>query len=123
MITGKVAKIVSEDEVVINRGRSDGVEVGMVFAIKDDRLDDITDPDTGESLGSIDRPRMSIEIVRLGERAALGRRYDGSNLNLMLRTLAPRPRGILWTDATIDDVEVGDAAVWEGERVNRNFGR
>jgi len=49
-ITGKVAKILDEVKVVINRGSKDGVKPGMRFVAYAE-VDEVTDPDTGESLG------------------------------------------------------------------------
>lgn len=121
MIRAKVAKIVSEDELVINKGEFDGVEPGMIFAVKDERLEDIVDPDTGEDLGSIDRPKIFIVMTRIGERAALGKRYEPSNLRSLLGGgfQAYRPRGILSSEDWDERVEIGDVAVWEGERAPR----
>lgn len=122
MISAKVAKVLSDNELVINKGEADGVETGMIFTIKDDRLDDIVDPDTGEDLGSIDRPKISIRIMRTGKRAALGRRYEDQGTWLsILSSMQSRPRGILSNDLWGGEVEVGDPAVWEGQRVVRTF--
>ena len=49
-IIGKVAKILDEVKVVINRGSKDGVKPGMRFVAYAE-ADEVTDPDTGESLG------------------------------------------------------------------------
>lgn len=118
-ISAKVAKLISGDELVINKGKRDGVQVGMLFTIKDERLDNIVDPDTGESLGSIDRPKVVIRITRLGDRAALGRRHEESpTFSNLIAAMQVRPQGILSGDSwSLDDVEVGDLAVWDGKRV------
>jgi hypothetical protein len=50
-IEGKVAKIVDETTIVINRGADSGVTEGMRFVIVAEG-DDVTDPDTGRSLGT-----------------------------------------------------------------------
>ncbi len=50
-IEGKIAKIVDDRTVVINRGSKAGVREGMKFAIFANG-DTVTDPDTGESLGT-----------------------------------------------------------------------
>lgn len=118
MIRAKIAKILSEDEFVINKGDIDDVERGMIFVVKDDRLDDIVDPDTGESLGSIDRPRLSIRITKVGERAALGKRYERHSAwgAISASIGSYRPAGILSLIETEDRVEVGDLAIYDGDR-------
>lgn len=122
MIRAKIAKVLSEDEYVINKGEADGVTPGMIFDVRDDRLDDIVDPDTGESLGSIDRPRLSIRITRVGDRAALGRRYErSSGWSILGGVQAYRPRGILSALDIEDEVQVGDLALHEGEMATYKF--
>ncbi len=50
-IEGKIAKIVDERTVIINRGAEAGVREGMKFAILAGG-DAVADPDTGEALGT-----------------------------------------------------------------------
>ncbi len=50
-IEGKVAKIVDETTIVINRGSDSGVVEGMRFVIVA-QGDEVPDPDTGRSLGA-----------------------------------------------------------------------
>ena len=45
-LTGFVARIVTDDDLIINKGRVDGVAEGMIFDILDTRTRDVTDPDT-----------------------------------------------------------------------------
>lgn len=124
MIQAKIAKVLSEDEFVINKGQFDGVERGMIFEVKDERLDDIIDPDTNESLGSIDRPIVSMRITRVGERAALGRRYERSGgWGIAGSGLDRRPLGILTGRSEDEVVEVGDPAIWNGEMFRRLYPR
>jgi cell shape-determining protein MreC len=40
-ITGFVARIVTDDDLIINKGRADGVVEGMIFDILDTRTRDI----------------------------------------------------------------------------------
>lgn len=70
-IRGKVAQILTSRELVINRGSGHGVEIGMQFAVLNERGADIVDPDTGESLGSIDVPKVLVKIVRISEKLAV----------------------------------------------------
>ena len=69
-IRGQVAKILSPREIIISRGTDDGVEPGMHFAVLDPRADEITDPETGEVLGTIHRPKIEVEVTRVEPRLA-----------------------------------------------------
>ncbi len=75
-IRGKVAKILTDRMLIINRGEADGVKAGMRFAVLDPRTDDIQDPDTGESLGSIPLVKVRVEAYRVGDRATIARTYE-----------------------------------------------
>lgn len=66
-IEGKVAKIIDTYTVVINRGREHGVEDGMRFIIYDPG-EDITDPDTGESLGRFEDIKRKVKVVNVGQK-------------------------------------------------------
>lgn len=114
MIQGKVAKVLSSEEIVINKGSVDRVQIGMVFDVRDDRLDEIIDPDSGESLGSIEGPEVSYEITRIGPRASLARRYKRDPLNEMLRGYSSRSGGAFGRAQTRDVVRVGDPAIHDG---------
>jgi hypothetical protein len=81
-IEGRVAKILNARELVINRGSDDGVERGMRFEVLDPKLEDITDPSTGESLGGIDRPKVSVEVTRVAERLAIARTFRSKRRNI-----------------------------------------
>jgi hypothetical protein len=81
-IEGSVAKILTARELVINRGSADGVERGMKFEVLDPKLEDITDPDTGESLGGIDRPKVVVEVTRVADRLAIARTYRHKRVNV-----------------------------------------
>ncbi|MGH3767391.1 MAG: hypothetical protein ACRDS0_08990 [Pseudonocardiaceae bacterium] len=64
-IEGKVAQILNSRELVINRGVEHGVEIGMQFAVLNNKGGDIKDPDTGGSLGSVELPKVLLKVVRV----------------------------------------------------------
>ena len=70
-IRGKVARVLNTREVALNMGMNDGVEVGMYFDVLDAKSEDIRDPDTGERLGSIRRPKVRVRVTRVQEKLAL----------------------------------------------------
>ena len=67
MILGKVARIVSDKEVVLNVGSHDGVKTNMEFVIYAEG-DHILDPETGEDLGAIETVKSRVAIVHVMER-------------------------------------------------------
>ncbi len=124
MIAGRVARLVSDDELIINRGSADGVELSMVFDIVDERTREVPDPDTGENLGAIDRIKTRVSITSIGEHIATAKPVripsaasSISSLTAILSGGGPR-QSSLTSDAWPEGVEVGDAVVWDGERLN-----
>jgi len=82
LIAGKVAKVLNSRELVINVGSLGGVEVGMVFEVLDKKGENITDPDTGELLGSIDRPKVKVKVTRTEERLSVASTYESHQINM-----------------------------------------
>src|ERR1700729_3501918 len=64
-IRGKVAAILSKREVVLNVGSEDGIEIGTKFVILNSKGVDVTDPDTGEVLGTVEVPKTVVKVVRV----------------------------------------------------------
>jgi hypothetical protein len=82
-IRGKVAAILSKRELILNIGLEDGVEIGMQFVILNGKGIDVTDPDTGEVLGTVEVPKTIVKVVRV----------DGPHLSVArtFRTLRGTP--------------------------------
>lgn len=121
-IEGKVARIVSEDELIINRGASAGVRVGMIFWVVDTRVLDVVDPDSGAPLGSIDRPLAKFKITAVEPQIALGVQHSsrGSMAKSLQNVLgAPERRSSLTTASWPEGVRIGDAVIWNGEQVTQ----
>ena len=66
-IRGKIAKVLNAREAAINIGFNQGIRLGMIFDVVDDKHKDITDPDTNQILGSIERPKMRIKVTHVQE--------------------------------------------------------
>lgn len=81
-ITGKVAKVLNSREVALNIGSDDGVEEGMKFEILEAKGENIRDPDTGEVLGSLDRPKVRVQVVSVKSRLSVARTYRKSKVNV-----------------------------------------
>jgi len=80
-IYGKVARILSSRELVLNVGQEDGVEVGMFFDILSPEGDEIRDPDSGEVLGSIRKPKVRVKISSVQERLSVAATFRKKIVN------------------------------------------
>jgi len=74
-IEGKVAQLLTDRELVINRGAEDGVEAGMRFAILVPSGTDIRDPDTGEILGSVELAKTYVKVVSVMPKVAVAKTF------------------------------------------------
>ena len=71
-VEGKVAKILGS-EIVINRGRREGVRQGMLFEIFAPEGEEVWDPDTGETLGTVEDVKAQAEVTEVKDRLAVAR--------------------------------------------------
>lgn len=74
-IEARVARILSIRELVLNKGSNDGILVGMRFAILNSKGADITDPESGEVLGSVEVEKTLVKVVRVYERLSVARTF------------------------------------------------
>src|ERR687889_277083 len=72
-VEGKVAKILGNHEIVINRGRGQGVRQGMLFEIFAPEGEEVWDPDTGETLGTVEDVKAKAEVTEVKDRLAVAR--------------------------------------------------
>lgn len=82
LIRGKVAQVLNEREIAINVGTAHGVDVGMYFDVIDAQNAEIKDPDTGEVLGSIERPKVRVEITHVQEKLSVATTYETKRMNI-----------------------------------------
>lgn len=64
-IRAKVAQVLSDNELVINVGKADGVTYDMEFNITE--MIEITDPDTSKVLGVVEWPIVFLDILKVQE--------------------------------------------------------
>lgn len=81
-IRGLVAAILNRREVVLNVGSSHGVEEGMRFAILDREGAEITDPETGTVLGSVELPKVLVRAVRVQDSLSVARTFRKTRKNV-----------------------------------------
>lgn len=75
-VEGKVAKILGNNEIVINRGRDEGVRAGMMFEVFAPEGEEVWDPDTGETLGTVEDVKAHAEVIEAKERLAVARLHN-----------------------------------------------
>jgi len=81
-IRGRVARILNSRDLVINRGSEAGVSLGMKFAVLDPAGQDITDPETGDVIGSVNRTKVQVEVAQVTDKLAVARTYRHSTVNV-----------------------------------------
>lgn len=74
-IKGKVAKILNDRELAINRGADQGVSVGTLFKVMDPE-ELVLDPDTEEELGLIEREKIRVKVFLVQDNICVARTYE-----------------------------------------------
>lgn len=70
-IHGVVAKIVSDREVILNKGLEHGLKGGDYVAVIDPSTQSVRDPGTGEELGGLKRIKAVLRVVEAAPKLAL----------------------------------------------------
>ena len=81
-IRGAVAALLTNRELVINRGSEHGVTKGMKFAVLNRQGIHISDPETDEDLGSVDVPKVIVEATRVDSKLTVARTFNKRRRNL-----------------------------------------
>ena len=81
-LRGKVARLLNSRELAINIGSTQGVELGMRFDVLDLAGEDIRDPDTDELLGSLQRSKVRVKVVRVEPRLSVASTYRSKQVNV-----------------------------------------
>lgn len=82
LIRSKVARVLNSREIVIAAGAKQGVSEGMYFDVMDPKGEDIRDPDTGEVLGSIERPKVRVKVTQVQDRLSVASTYKKEKVNI-----------------------------------------
>ena len=95
LLSGKVAAILNERELVINIGAGSGVRLGIKFKVLSDQPTDIYDPDTKEKIGVLDREKVRVKVVDVQENLSVCRTYKtysaGGSPLFLFRDLVGEP--------------------------------
>jgi len=82
LIEGKVAQVLNERELAINVGADHGVKTGMQFEILSEKPIVITDPDTGDEIGTREQPKVRVKAVEVQPRMTVASTYETYEVNL-----------------------------------------
>ena len=133
-IRGKVANVLNTREIAINIGTANGVTAGMYFDVMEIH-EEIKDPDTGNVLGSIERPKVTVRVTHVKEKLSVATTYRskrvnvGGNNDFSLPPLGPFARSLMppkWVnkyetlekkETTKDELEEKDSFVKIGDPV------
>ncbi|CAN5899405.1 hypothetical protein BH23PLA1_BH23PLA1_08640 [soil metagenome] len=74
-LSGRVAEILNERELVINLGRERGVKPGMKFAVLAAEPKEIRDPETGDLLDVLDREKVRVAAMEVRDKIAICKTY------------------------------------------------
>lgn len=85
-IKGRVASILNERELVINIGIQHGVQKQMKFQVLAAEPIEVTDPQTREKLGTIDREKVRVAVTEVQDKFSICKTY---------RKFAASPLGLL----------------------------
>ncbi|MDR0625812.1 MAG: hypothetical protein LBG11_00910 [Bifidobacteriaceae bacterium] len=81
-IAGSIAEVVSDREVILNRGSAHGVKNGMYFAILNPDAKRVKDPKTGEVLGDLRLVKTVVRAVEVAPRLTLARTFRTREVNV-----------------------------------------
>ena len=82
LIRGKVARVLNSREVALNIGTDAGVEIGMYFDIMDQCEENVVDPDTAEVLGTIERSKVRVKVVKVQPKLSVASTYRIKKINI-----------------------------------------
>ena len=80
-IRGKVASVLNEREIAMNVGAEKGVTIGMRFNVMEIHDENIKDPDTGEVLGPIERPKVKVRVTHVQKKLSVATTFRNKRVN------------------------------------------
>ncbi|MEH1030003.1 hypothetical protein V6W11_19855 [Micromonospora profundi] len=80
-ISGRVARVVSVRDLIINRGGQHGVFEGQVFKVLDGDPYKVKDPETGQLLGEIRRVKVLVKVKEVSDLFCIARTYRTRRVN------------------------------------------
>jgi hypothetical protein len=108
---GKVARIIDDHRVVINKGESDGIQIGQRFLILEIG-EEVFDPDTKESLGTVEVVKGRGEVTHVQKRISTLQTTETHEIRRKSSALLALAQGaeVTHESKAFIDPEVGDIA-------------
>jgi hypothetical protein len=122
MIEGKVAKISTDTDIVVNKGREDGVERDMEFIVYDVG-DVIEDPDTGEALGNVEHVKARVEPKHIQEKITVMTSAETEMKKTGIYSITTSGTKQVQKSIASPESEEFDNKVREGDLVRENVSR
>ena len=126
IIRGKVASILNTREVTLNVGDVHGVKMGMFFDIFPKAQEEVKDPDSGELIGVVRRPKVRVQIADVEQRYSIARTYRMKTRRTGISFWAGlqgdtvrEPETLRKKDAEFEDMDEFDSYVEKGDPVEQ----
>lgn len=130
-IRGRVAQILNSREIAMNIGSLNGVKSGMYFEVLSQLEENIVDPDTGDILGSIERPKVRVVVTKVQEKLSVASTFrkfqeniggQGNNFGVLSTYLMPkkwvsRYESLKTDEKTWEDLDEEESYVKVGDPV------
>jgi hypothetical protein len=122
---GKILRIFDEFTLLINLGGADGIKRGDRFVVIEE-VDEVMDPDSGESLGKLEIVKAELVVADVQERISLLRLETGESTTTEIPLSARMVRDSIRTAGGGSGMEIGGGetagmpaagAVRSGDRV------
>lgn len=103
-VTGMVAEVISDQELILNRGSDHGIREGDYFAILDPKAREVYDPETHTTLGGFKKVKIVVRATDVAPRLTLARTFrtrrvnvggHGNGIASILSSMGEAPR---WVD-------------------------
>jgi hypothetical protein len=124
VIEGKVAAILNERQLVINRGTDHGVVEDMEFGVFESHATTVTDPDDDQSLGEVHAEKIRVQIISVQAKFSVGQTFEtyGGRVGIydymdIYKTVPPKVRTLKTSDAIYRPLAEGESYVRRGDLV------
>lgn len=101
----KVASVEGPIRVVLNAGSDDGVRHNMTFVLFSVG-DEILDPDTGESLGGLEKVKGTVEVIHVQEKMCIAESASFVTRKVPVRSHAITLGVAIGGERQYDEIEV-----------------